>query len=163
MDLAKASRIYILGGPASGKTHLARLLSEKLKIKHYDLDDVAYETKYSKKRTYLERQKLVEKICANKSWIIEGSYAREWVHAPFQKSDTIIFLDFPIHTIIARLVTREFTRQRSGLMDFLLLLRYALTYKQYLKEGGIFGQYQNKINRIGSKGELDRLLASINI
>src|SRR3989344_5588358 len=157
MDLAKASRIYILGGPASGKTHLASQLSKKLNIKHHDLDDVAWETKYSQKRTYLEREKLLEKICANKSWIIEGSYAHEWVRAAFSKSDAIIFLDFPISTIVARLIAREFGERRASLWDFLILLKYALTYKQYLKEGGIFKQYQNKINRVSSKGELDRL------
>ena len=158
-----ASRIYILGGPASGKTHLASQLSKKLNIRHHDLDDLAFETKYSKKRDYLEREKLLEKICANKSWIIEGSYAREWVHTAFSKSDVIIFLDFPISTIIARLIAREFGRRRSGLKDFLLLLKYAFTYKQYLKEDGIFEQYQNKVNRISSKAEIDHLLASINI
>lgn len=167
MDLPKIStdtgHIYIIGGPASGKTHLAGLLSKKLKIKHYDLDDITFETKYSKKRIYLERQKLLEKICANKNWIIEGSYASEWVHAAFSKSDVIIFLDFPLSTIIARLIIREFTKRHGSLRDFLVLLKYALTYKQYVKEGGIFEQYQNKVTRISSKTELDNLLASINI
>ncbi len=163
MNLAKASRIYILGGPASGKTHLAKLLSEKLKIKHYDLDDITYEVKYSKRRNRDERKNILEKICANKSWIIEGSYAREWVRAAFSKNDVIIFLNFPISTIIARLVAREFGERRASLYDFLILLKYALTYRNYLKEDGLFEQYQSKITSVGSKGELDHLLASINI
>jgi adenylate kinase family enzyme len=68
-------RIFILGTTGTGKTHLAYLLSKKLKIKKYSLDDVYWKRKYDIKRTEKERDKELKKITKNKRWIIEGIYS----------------------------------------------------------------------------------------
>jgi len=44
------NKIFILGSSGSGKTFLANLLSKKLNIPSYDLDDIFWYKKYTKKR-----------------------------------------------------------------------------------------------------------------
>ena len=38
----KINRFYIIGPEGSGKSTLARIISKKLKIEHYDLDDLVW-------------------------------------------------------------------------------------------------------------------------
>ena len=137
-------RIYILGGPGSGKTYIANILSKQLKItltrpsrrvngmekcahprtevrglcrhffiKPFDLDDIAFEIKYTKRRSEEECAKILKRICSEKRWIIEGAYTSPWVHDALQKSDIIILLDFPITTTIYRIILREIHRPQK--------------------------------------------------
>ena len=61
---------------ASGKTTLAKKISKKLNIQHYDLDDLFWERKYDLKRSHEECTKRLKKIAKKKQWIIEGVFSR---------------------------------------------------------------------------------------
>ena len=47
--LCMIQRIHIIGSTSSGKTHIARLLSERLGIPSFDLDDLASQLKQLRK------------------------------------------------------------------------------------------------------------------
>src|SRR3990167_4155161 len=64
-------RIHICGIYGCGKSTLAKLLSDILKIDYYSLDDIKYLIKYSKIRSVDERIKLVNEICDKKKLITE--------------------------------------------------------------------------------------------
>ena len=57
-------KIYIIGGPGSGKTYLAEQLSEQFGIPHYDLDDLQWENAaaYGVKREPQERDLLLNQL-----------------------------------------------------------------------------------------------------
>lgn len=58
-------KIYIIGGPGSGKTFLANKLSNELNIPHFDLDDLQWDNptvSYGTKRNIKERDELLNKI-----------------------------------------------------------------------------------------------------
>ena len=57
------NRIYIIGTVASGKSFLAGKLSKILKIKHYDLDDIFWGSKFDEKREEKERNRLFRNLC----------------------------------------------------------------------------------------------------
>ncbi|GAA3413366.1 AAA family ATPase [Paenibacillus hodogayensis] len=88
-------KIHIIGSVGSGKTTLARNLSMKMKIPHYELDNVVW--KRSKpsdtKRTDEERDQILSKMVQSDAWIIEGAHYNDWVIPSFNHADVILFLD----------------------------------------------------------------------
>jgi adenylate kinase family enzyme len=157
----KISRIHIIGDPASGKTYLAKLLSKKLKIKHYDLDDITHR-KDGSKRDKEERRKLLHKVCVEKRWIIEGAYTHSWISEALKKSNVIIWLDLPIGLTALRLIKRESGRRLLGRIenrgDFLTLFKYLLHYKTHLEDARTLKPLAKKIIRIKTGAELKQLI-----
>lgn len=107
-------KILIFGIVASGKTTLARKLSEELKIPFYEGDCIAYgfagEERY--KRTDEEQAQKIYDINKKGEWIIEGTYrkSQEFV---YDMADIIIFLDTPLFVRKCRIITR-FIKQKLG-------------------------------------------------
>jgi len=98
-------KIYILGTSASGKTTLAKKLSDKLKIKNYNLDNIFWQKKYTKKRNSTEVKQKIKKVFKKKQWIIEG-VSGYWTSEGVKKSDLIIWLNFSSKILIFRLLKR---------------------------------------------------------
>ena len=129
-------KILIFGATNSGKSTLAKTLSKKLKIRHYDMDDIFWKRKYDKKRTDKECKKLLKIKCKKKQWIIEGAYSR-WVECAVKSADLIILLKIPLRKLAFRLTKRTIKRKlskdkkirtRESLKDYKLLLRFAKIY-----------------------------------
>lgn len=108
-------KILIFGIVASGKTTLARKLSQELDIPCFEGDYIAWgfpnETRY--KRTDEEQKNTITQIDKNGSWIIEGTY-RESQRLIYDMADKIIFLDTPLYKRKLRIITR-FIKQKTGL------------------------------------------------
>jgi uridine kinase len=106
---SKQAKIHILGGAGSGKTTIAKRLSVRLSIPHYDLDDIYWnpaKEKYIKQPACLRDQQLAQAVEEN-AWIIEGVYWT-WTAIVFDASDIIIFLDVPLWLRQARVIKRYF-------------------------------------------------------
>jgi adenylate kinase family enzyme len=88
-------KIHIIGSVGSGKTTLARNLSLKLNIPHYELDNVVWRRSKPSdiKRSDEERDQILSTIVQSDAWIIEGAHYNEWVFTSFNNADVIIFLD----------------------------------------------------------------------
>ncbi|WP_251562736.1 hypothetical protein [Paenibacillus pasadenensis] len=87
-------RIHIIGGSGSGKSYVASLLSGKLGIPHYDLDDIFWHNQsneYGVKAPEEERDRQLKEIIGFDSWIVEGVY-RSWVEPSFAAADKIVVL-----------------------------------------------------------------------
>ncbi|HBS46640.1 MAG TPA: hypothetical protein DEA91_23180 [Paenibacillus sp.] len=72
-----AIRIHIIGGSGSGKSYIAELLSDKLHIPHYDLDNIFWDhqsNEYGVKAPEDERDRRLREIIGLDSWIAEGVY-----------------------------------------------------------------------------------------
>lgn len=70
-------KIRIVGCSGTGKTTLAKELSEKYGILHYDLDDFFWDNTarfYGTKRDNDSRDTLLNNIVEQDDWIIEGVY-----------------------------------------------------------------------------------------
>jgi adenylate kinase family enzyme len=93
----KYKKIHIIGGPGSGKSYLAKKLSERYSIPCYDLDDIFWD---KNQREYIRtpeeaRQKKLSTILKNDSWIIEGVYYK-WLADSFEDADKIVVLNTPV-------------------------------------------------------------------
>lgn len=106
-------KIHIIGGSGSGKTYLARLLSQKYNIPHYDLDDLFWDNssnQYGKKNPPEKRDALLKSVLQNNDWILEGVYY-SWLIESFEKADSIIILDIPKRIYKPRIIRRFFKRK----------------------------------------------------
>ncbi len=88
------NKILIVGGIGSGKTTLANKITKILKIRNYEIDNIAYKTRdVWVKSDYPERKKKLNKIFKRKTWILEGFYSTPWTHPIYKKADLVIILE----------------------------------------------------------------------
>ena len=135
----KTNRIYILGTVASGKTTIAKELSKKLKIKHYDLDNI-YWLSFNKKRDEKERDKFFRRLCNKNKWIVEGAYS-SWIDYGIKKANLVILLKLPRALLLWRVTKRVLKKEKSKLMGEKRYKENFVDYYKYLR--AIINYYNN--------------------
>tara|TARA_Y100000310_G_C20470142_1_gene709584 strand:- start:195 stop:683 length:489 start_codon:yes stop_codon:yes gene_type:complete len=125
-------KIHIIGGQGSGKTYLAKKLSEKLKIAHQDLDRIVYKGKDFLIKWSLEKRKeRLEKILSRKQWVLEGAYTSEWINPVIKRADLILILDINSFIARKRVISRYLKRkEKDRFKDLLFLLKSAKNYRK---------------------------------
>ncbi|MBS4207227.1 shikimate kinase [Bacillus sp. FJAT-50079] len=115
MERTIPNKIHIIGSIGSGKTTLAKTLSNRLKIPYYELDNVVWKRFDTGdiRRTEQERDEYLNSITNNKKWIIEGVH-HTWVCPCFHHAELILFLDTDLSTRRMRIIKRFF-RQKMGI------------------------------------------------
>lgn len=131
------SRIHIIGGPGSGKTYLARRLSELYGIPCYDLDDIFWDKSsdtYGQRNAPRVRDQLLRNILKEPEWVLEGVYYA-WLEEAFLHAEMIVVLRPSVLTRDLR-ICRRFAERKLGLVkskretfsDFIALLKYNHMY-----------------------------------
>jgi adenylate kinase family enzyme len=146
----KINRIYILGTIGAGKSTLAKKLSKELGIKHYDMDDLYWTKKFTKKRDKKILLKRVKSITKRKKWIIEGVFLSGTEEA-FKKADLLIWLDlepkFLRNNILKRYFIDKLKRRgkaRGNLKDIIRQIKHTKKYRT----GDHKNSYKNHKKRI---------------
>ena len=131
-------KIHIIGCSGSGKTYLAKALSEKYNTPHFDLDDIQWDNNaggYGVKMPLEKRTELLNDILKNESWIIEGVYYA-WVGKCFEDADKIYVLDMPKRVYKYRIIKRTIKRKlglekgkRETLKSVYNLLKWTDTFQ----------------------------------
>lgn len=106
-------KIHIIGCSGTGKTYLAKKLSKKYNIPHYDLDNIYWDNsseKYGIKMEVEKRNKLLQNILEKDAWIIEGIYYK-WLEQSFKDADIIYILDLPKYIYKFRIIKRFIKRK----------------------------------------------------
>jgi len=108
-------KILIIGIVASGKTTLARTLSQHINIPWHELDAIVHHQTESGriKRTPEEQMNVIHDINKQGTWILEGT-DRASYQPLYDMADTIIFLDPPLWKRKIRIFLR-FAKQRFGI------------------------------------------------
>lgn len=113
------TKIHIIGAPGSGKTYIAKKVSNKLMVPIYQLDHLFWdmESAYQGSQTQpVKRDHQLKQIIMNEKWVVEGVYYR-WVEESFSKADYIIVLKTNVHIrrwrIIKGFLLRKLKLQRS--------------------------------------------------
>jgi len=103
-------RVNVVGTSASGRTTFARTLAEKLDVPHVELDALHWEPNWTEAPDDLMRERVAAAV-AGEAWVVDGNYSvsRDLVWA---RAQAVIWLDYPLHTILRRYLTR--TRRRLG-------------------------------------------------
>lgn len=108
-----AQRIHILGAAGSGKTTLARQCAGRLNSPWYELDTIAYEGGYARKRTLDERMQSISEITMQSVWVTEGIFLW-WIDDLLEAADVIVWLDLPWTVSMTRVITRHFRLSWAG-------------------------------------------------
>ena len=162
-------KIYIIGCSGTGKTYLAKKLSNKYNISHYDLDNIYWDNslqKYGIKTEIEKRDKLLQDILEEDSWIIEGIYYK-WLEQSFKDADIIYVLDLQKYIYKFRIIKRFIKRKlrleagkKETLKSLLNLLKWTDKFqnenmKEIIK---IFEKYKEKVHFIKNKNEIKKIL-----
>jgi adenylate kinase family enzyme len=165
MNIQNCKKILIVGDAGKGKSTLAKNLSQRLGIKHFELDDLFWLKKYSLRRTNEEQIKLVSDLLNKESsWVIEGS-TRHMVALCFDSADCIINLSFKnIFHQWYQIIKRNIQDKRSLKETFLFCVqvfkkRYGIGNskgKKTVKE--MIMPYTDKVIELDSWKEIDSLI-----
>ncbi|MBT6144673.1 MAG: hypothetical protein HOH74_04545 [Gemmatimonadetes bacterium] len=106
-------RLYIFGGPASGKTCLAERLSAERGLPHIQLDALFWDNdsgRFDVRRDPAERDRLLAEAVSAERWIIDGVYWK-WCGPVFDRAEQVICLDVPRWQRHWRLARRHIRRR----------------------------------------------------
>ena len=111
-------RIIIIGNGGSGKTWLARLLSENTNIKAVHLDDLFWETgSWDIKRPKHEVLRIINDEVTKEKWIVEGVYG-ELASLFLNRAMILIWLDIPWEICKQRIEKRSAdSKMQMGRME----------------------------------------------
>ena len=110
-------RIHIIGSTGSGKTRVACLLSRRLSIPTFDLDDLFWDrsaSTYGVRTTGDLRDRKLAEIVTGDAWIIEGVY-HQWLGPSFDRAHVILALTPSVWIRDARVI-RRFIKRKLGLV-----------------------------------------------
>lgn len=97
-------RVMIVGGPGSGKSTLARMLGECTGLPVVHMDHIHWHAGWIE-RAQEEKIDLVHEVLARDAWIFEGNHSRTYEER-IARTDTLIWLDFPVWLRLWRVVRR---------------------------------------------------------
>lgn len=106
--LGGARRVLIYGVTGSGKTTLARKLSEVTSLPWYSVDDLTWEPGWVEVGNDEQRRRISE-ICARPEWILDTAYGR-WRDIPLLRAEVIVALDYRRAVSLQRLLRRTAAR-----------------------------------------------------
>ncbi|MBS1713097.1 MAG: adenylate kinase [Armatimonadetes bacterium] len=103
-----ARRILVYGVCGSGKTTLARRLSERSGIPWHSVDDLTWEAEWTPVGPDVQRER-IGNIVSGTEWILDTAYGA-WLDVPLSRVELIVGLDYPRWFSFARLLRRAVVR-----------------------------------------------------
>ncbi|HYI67475.1 MAG TPA: hypothetical protein VEW95_11165 [Candidatus Limnocylindrales bacterium] len=105
------TRIYVTGTSCSGKTTLARAISERFGLPHVELDALFWGPSWTPVPDATFRARVAEALAADR-WVLDGGYAK--LHdLTWARAELVIWLDYPMPVILGRWAGRTLRRLRS--------------------------------------------------
>ncbi len=105
-------RIVVVGSSCSGKSTLGSRLANALDVPFVELDALYWRPNWQP----TPDDEFARKILAateGERWVMAGNYNRHTLSTAWPRADTVIWLDFPLHLVLWRIVRRSWTRSRS--------------------------------------------------
>ena len=102
------NRVNVIGTSSSGKTTLAIGLAERLGVPYIELDALHWEPNWTEAPNAVMRER-VRSAIDGEAWVVDGNYSavRDLV---WGRADTVVWLDLPLPTILARYARRTVRR-----------------------------------------------------
>ena len=107
------SRIVVIGVAGAGKSTVARELSERLGVRHIELDSIFWQANWTK----LDKEEFearVRKATDSGGWIVDGNYSDRIRQITWTAADTVVWLDLSRPVVMWQLLRRTVRRTISG-------------------------------------------------
>lgn len=164
----KPKRIHIIGAVGSGKTTLAKNISNKLSIPHHELDNIVWKrTNNGDVRNSMDdRDAIFQNIIGQDDWVVEGVHY-EWVKKSFERADMILLLDVAKkkrkYRILKRFILQKLNIEKANYKPTLKMLgkmfkwnhNFELMYKPDILQ--ILKQYNHKVYLIKDNKDIEKL------
>ena len=156
-------KIAIMGYVGSGKSVLARNLSNILSIPKLELDDIAFDKQWKP----IERKQILPEIrlfMEQDSWIIDGNYDDLLQKERLELADQIIFVMLPRAQCLIRALKRTKERKSAGYENDInpWFIRFLLfdcrNRKRNVGYRRIALEYQYKLVILRSQRDIDKYL-----
>lgn len=165
-------KIYIIGSVGSGKTTLARKVSAKLQIPHFETDNFVWSRHPAgDRRNEIDvRNQLLQDAITLDEWVIEGVHI-DWTDSGLQEADQIIFLDFPspkrVRRIVKRYIRQLMRIEKANYKPTFSMFRRMFKWNKYFEEQMKpefllkFSTYEHKVHLIRTDKEVEEWLLRI--
>lgn len=162
-------RIFIIWWPGSGKSYLANILWKKYRLPHFELDDIFWEIKYTKRREESDKKKEISKLIkSNNKRIIEGIFYT-FIEEALLQADQIIRLDIHPNILSRRIFKRYILgfRKRTWetLKSMLWLIKWARWYRKkdwyFYKHKELLEKHNLKFIFIKNRKQFDWYIQSL--
>ena len=101
-------RVIVIGTSCSGKTTIARQLSQTLGVPHIELDAIHWKPAWEP-RPAEEFRQMVSEVVAGERWVIDGNYSRVR-DIVWARGTTIVWLNYPFRVVLWRALRRTVKR-----------------------------------------------------
>jgi adenylate kinase family enzyme len=110
--VARPQRVAVVGVSGAGKSTLAAQVAAHIGAQHTELDALYWQRGWQPVAPEVFRAR-VDAVTSKPSWIVCGNYGavRELI---WSRADTLIWLDYSLPQIFARLIPRTLSRTRHG-------------------------------------------------
>ncbi len=158
-------KLYITGGPGSGKTFLSRNLSKKYNINLMELDDIFWDNEYKMENEDKRNNKLKNFLDNNKEWIIEGTYY-DWLTNVFEQCDKIIFINsnsiIRDYRIISRFIVAKFdknNKKKENIKNLIHMISWNHNYENKIKNNllNFIKPFENKFIFLKDKNKIQNI------
>lgn len=155
------NKIYIIGCLGSGKSFLAKKLSHKTGIDHFDVDRIVFKESGFEERTIKERNTIFENISKKDNWILEGTFTESWIIPGLEASSQIIYLTTPrfvrFYRFIKRILRQGIFNQSDliGRTKLVLGFKYKDWDRTANKYEELLKPFKDKVITLKSKKEVE--------
>ncbi|MGD9276691.1 MAG: hypothetical protein PVJ67_05955 [Candidatus Pacearchaeota archaeon] len=161
----KDKRILIFGRAGTGKNWFGEKLSEKLKIKFYDMDDFSWKKRFTVRYSKTEILKNAQSAVRKEKWII-GGWTAAYADLAKEKADLIIILKANFLVTTYRIIRRNIKhkgKEESPYNSFQLAWQNFLVYfwkdEQKARFEDIIRKYPKKVLILNQKEKREFLEA----
>ncbi|MGN1298885.1 MAG: AAA family ATPase [Candidatus Scatovivens sp.] len=148
-------KILIIGPVASGKSTLAKKLSNELNTKYYEIDSVVHDDENNIKRDITSQLAIINNIDKSNDWIIEGTL-RKHLNILLEKAEKIIYIDIPLHIrkkrIIFRYLKQKIRLEKCSYKPSLIMLKKMFEWTYEFEKNK--KDFDNKLNKYENKIEI---------
>jgi adenylate kinase family enzyme len=106
-------RVVVIGIAGSGKSTVARELSERLDVRHIELDSIFWQANWTK----LDEDEFEARVrmgTHSGGWIVDGNYSDRIRRITWTAADTVVWLDLSRPVVMWQLLRRTVRRTVSG-------------------------------------------------
>lgn len=107
------TRIQVVGPSCSGKSTLAAAVAERLGLRFVELDALFWKPNWTEPPTE-EFAETLRSTSADGNWVMAGNYFRHTSEHLWADIDSVVWLDFPLRTVLPRIVRRSWRRYRNN-------------------------------------------------